>query len=145
MDGFTHSFGARLRQYRLRARLTQEALAERAGLTTSAIAALERNRRRHPYPHTLRLLAAALALSDDELGQFNLLAMSGESHSTVEEPPIVKDIRRTNLPVPRTSLIGRDGDIAALVELIPRHVGRLLTLTGIGGGGKTRLALAVAA
>jgi predicted ATPase/DNA-binding NarL/FixJ family response regulator/transcriptional regulator with XRE-family HTH domain len=145
MDEFTHSFGARLRQYRLRAGLTQEALAERSGLTSSAIAALERNRRRHPYPHTLRLLATALALSNDELAQFNLLAMAGHRDTITSEPPLPQEARRTNLPAPRTSLIGRESATAALVDLIPRHVGRLVTLTGIGGGGKTRLALAVAA
>lgn len=50
---------------------------------------------------------------------------------------------QANLPRPRTSLIGRDGDIAALVDLVRRP--GLVTLTGPGGCGKTRLAIAVAA
>jgi DNA-binding XRE family transcriptional regulator len=47
------SFGARLRQLREIAGLTQEELAGRAGLSPNAISDLERGRRRHPYPHTV--------------------------------------------------------------------------------------------
>jgi predicted ATPase/class 3 adenylate cyclase len=50
---------------------------------------------------------------------------------------------RHNLPVERTALVGRDADMGAVVDLLAEH--RLVTLTGIGGVGKTRLALAVAA
>lgn len=49
---------------------------------------------------------------------------------------------RHNLPVPRTRFIGREGALASLARLLPST--RLLTLTGIGGCGKTRLALQLA-
>jgi len=49
----------------------------------------------------------------------------------------------TNLPTERSSFIGRDADISALRERLAEH--RLVTLTGIGGSGKTRLALQVGA
>ena len=48
-----------------------------------------------------------------------------------------------NLPVPLTSLLGREEELAALGELL--GTARLVTLTGTGGAGKTRLALELAA
>ena len=48
----------------------------------------------------------------------------------------------TNLPEPVSELIGRDDELREVVSLAVRH--RLVTLTGPGGIGKTRLALAVA-
>jgi predicted ATPase/class 3 adenylate cyclase len=51
----------------------------------------------------------------------------------------------TNLPVQLTPFIGRERDITRIVEVIEHEPGRLVTLTGPGGTGKTRLALAVAA
>ena len=55
-----------LRSLRERAGLTQEELAERAGLTPHAISALERGVRTRPYPHTVRSLAEALDLDAAE-------------------------------------------------------------------------------
>src|SRR4051794_8784267 len=60
------SFGRRLRHAREVARLTQEELAARAGLSAKAIGALERGERRHPYPSTVRALATALRLTEEE-------------------------------------------------------------------------------
>ena len=53
--------------------------------------------------------------------------------------------RPNNLPVPRTNFIGRDREVTALKELLPRDEIQLVTLTGPGGIGKTRLALKAAA
>lgn len=53
------------------------------------------------------------------------------------------DPRLTNLPVQLSSFVGRDSEIADLKEIVPHT--RLVTLTGPGGTGKTRLALQVAA
>ena len=53
--------------------------------------------------------------------------------------------RAAPLPVPRTALIGRDAEVAALLSALRRRETRILTLSGPGGSGKTRLALEVAA
>lgn len=70
----SHPFGGLLRRSRLAAGLTQEELAERAGLSTRAISDLERGVNRTPQPATLLLLAEALRLSDEERARFETTA-----------------------------------------------------------------------
>ena len=60
-------------------------------------------------------------------------------------PPRTLEGRPTNLPIQLTALVGRDRELAQLGELLHRPDVRLLTLTGPGGTGKTRLALQLAA
>jgi predicted ATPase len=64
----------------------------------------------------------------------------------VDFPPLrTVGAHPTNLPAPLTSFVGRHGDLAEACRLLRREQVRLLTLTGPGGIGKTRLALQVAA
>jgi predicted ATPase/class 3 adenylate cyclase len=60
-------------------------------------------------------------------------------------PPRTLDRLETNLPMQLTTLVGREAEIAHVSAMIEREGARLVTLTGPGGTGKTRLALAVAA
>jgi predicted ATPase/transcriptional regulator with XRE-family HTH domain len=142
------SFGARLRRLREAAGLTQEELAERAGLTRKAISVLERGERKRPYPHTVRSLADALGLPEDERASLLAAVPRREqgnltSYRPEEEPsPIAPaaDVVPT-LPAPPTPLVGRERELEEVGRFLASPQTRLLTLTGTGGVGKTRLAI----
>src|SRR5215207_8183681 len=65
-EAWTAPFGQQLRRLREAVGITQEELAERAGLSRDAVGALESGRRRHPHPRTVRALSVGLGLSDRE-------------------------------------------------------------------------------
>ena len=80
-DQTAAAFGSVVRARRLRAELTQEALAERAGLSSKHVARVERGER-VPTIHAVLLLAAGLGTTAVELvSEFELaVASSGEAH-----------------------------------------------------------------
>jgi predicted ATPase/DNA-binding XRE family transcriptional regulator len=137
------AFGDLLRAARRNAGLTQEALAERADISTRAISDLERGINRAPRRDTLDMLARALDLSDGERGEWERarqrLSLRSET-ARVPDP----DQSSVYLPTPLTSFVGREREIERVVDLLRLPETRLLTLTGPGGVGKTRLSLAVA-
>jgi transcriptional regulator with XRE-family HTH domain len=143
----TKSFGNLLKAYRLAAGLTQEALAERAGLGVRSIQGLERGENR-PQQDTAERLATALGL--DAVAHARFLAAttpvprhrSSAAHEVAVIPVVAAEPARTNLPAAPSSFIGREHERAAVCALLAEA--RLVTLVGSGGVGKTRLALAVA-
>jgi predicted ATPase/transcriptional regulator with XRE-family HTH domain len=157
------SFGELLRRSRMAAGLTQEELAERAGLSARGIQDLERGLRRSPHPDTVRRLWAALGLSDTrrpvEPAEIRALragmdaAVAGERALTtpaatrrmqVDAGPMESGDGQplaNNLPAPISSFVGREEDMAGVIRAL--EAARLVTLVGTGGCGKTRLAVEV--
>jgi predicted ATPase/DNA-binding XRE family transcriptional regulator len=147
------TFGELLGRYRRAAGLTQEALAERAGLGVRTIQGLERGESKPLRDTALRLdledahrapflAAAGPAPRHPTTGQASRTAGSARS-SASSRPASFPEGPLTNLPTPTTSFVGRERELADLTRLLGQT--RLLTLTGPGGTGKTRLAVRLAA
>jgi predicted ATPase/transcriptional regulator with XRE-family HTH domain len=136
-NGDGAAFGTVLRRLRLRANLSQGALAERARVGVQTIGSLERGDRQVPYRETVALLAAALGLSPSERALMEAAAVRPDRPRR-RRPGLSKH----HLPLHNSSLIGRDSMVSEVATLLAAH--RLVTLVGSGGVGKTRAALAVA-
>src|SRR5215207_7711308 len=136
------AFGELLRRLRSAAGLSQEDLAGRSGVSRNGISDLERGASQIPRFETVRMLADALTLSEDERAP---LIAAARPMVLGEAPAVRRPLALVSLPAPLTRLIGRETELATLsAELQDRNV-RLLTVTGPGGVGKTHLALAAAA
>jgi len=131
------SFAAQLKGRREAAGFTQEELATIAGLSVHAISSLERGQRRRPHLDTVRALSSALDLTGD--AREALFESARAASDTV-----VEELIDTVLPVGPTDLIGRDEEVQTLQGWLAQASIRLITLTGPGGAGKTRLALELA-
>ena len=134
-------FGQMLRRYRLSAGLSQEELADRAHLSARAISDLERGAKQTPRRETVELLADALELSGQRRVLFatSVRPMPRPSGNVTATRPV-----RGDLVSPLTPLIGREREVLDITRLLSQGGARLLTLTGPGGVGKTRLAQRVA-
>lgn len=138
------TFGNRLKQLRVAAGLSQGALAERAGLSANALSALECGARRAPQRATLAALVSALDLSDAEQAGLELIIRRERGPRGTVGAHKEETATLPRLPVPPTPLLAREDEIACARGLLRSGLVRLLTLTGPGGVGKTRVALAVA-
>ncbi|GAA3133010.1 hypothetical protein GCM10010466_24520 [Planomonospora alba] len=137
----TSSFAAMLRDLREARSLTQQELAAAAGLSVDAVSALERGRRTQPQPRTVRSLASALQLRDaDRIALLSALGRAGDG--ALEMPPRTLTPHRPSPPA--VPVFGRDDEVAEIVAALRTTRGRLVTLTGPGGVGKTTIALVVA-
>ena len=136
--GAPASFGTQLKALREAAGFTQEELATIAGLSVHAVSALERGHRRRPHVDTVRALSAALDLTGAARD-----ALVGSARAAPATAP-VDQWRDVSLPLALTMFLGRDADVQTLLLWLADPTARLITLTGPGGAGKTRLALELA-
>jgi predicted ATPase/DNA-binding XRE family transcriptional regulator len=130
------TFGRLLRELRLRAGFSQEGLAERAGMSATGVGVLERELRRAPHRATVTLLGDALGLNPADREALEHAAARKRGRGGPAEAPAQV------LAASPSSLVGRDDDIAQISALLDSA--RLVTVTGSGGVGKTRVAVAVA-
>jgi non-specific serine/threonine protein kinase len=141
-------FGGLLRQLREEAGLTQEELAEAARVSRRAVSDLERGINRTARKDTAVLLAGALGL-DGRAGELFVAAargrvQAGEVLAAADGGPRGgPGAQPGNLPAQVAAFIGRGQELAEVRALVASC--RLVTLTGAGGCGKTRLALQLAA
>jgi predicted ATPase/transcriptional regulator with XRE-family HTH domain len=145
------SFGHWLQLRRKALRLSRTELAHQIGCATITLRKIEADERR-PSQHIATRLAEHLHLALHECLTFVKVAR-GElgvhrltlPDQVVEQPALAPSTSlRTNIPIPATPLVGRAREVEHVCALLRTPDVRLITLTGPGGVGKTRLALQVA-
>ncbi|HEU5347672.1 MAG TPA: AAA family ATPase, partial [Ktedonobacterales bacterium] len=128
------AFGALLRRYRTLAGLTQEQLAERAGLSARAITALERGVNRAPQRETFRLLADALALTPEEEAALEAAARRLRQRTTSDRMAVHAQNQAARAP-----FLGREQQMERLRHHLEGEGPSLLLIRGEPGIGKSRL------
>ncbi|MDQ2832079.1 MAG: helix-turn-helix domain-containing protein, partial [Chloroflexota bacterium] len=125
------SFGSLLKRYRAVAHLTQEELAERAGLSARALSYLEQGART-PYRDTTRRLADALALAPPDRAAFEAAARRTDDSLTPAAPGHAHG--HTLRP-----LVGRAHELALVERVLSGEGSSVLLLAGEPGIGKSRV------
>jgi predicted ATPase/DNA-binding XRE family transcriptional regulator len=132
--------------------LTQQELAQRVGCSTSLIFKIESDERR-PSRQIAELLVEHLEIPPDQRDLFLKVARQEKTVDRLGSLPppsaskpvtVSQSVQQPSLPLPLTPIIGREHELHAIIQQLQNPACRLLTLTGPGGVGKTRLALEVA-
>ncbi len=132
------SFGDELRQKRRDSGLTQDQLSELSGVSIRTITDLERGIVNRPRRDTVNLLAEGLELTSDEREhwqELRRLSLSDRPHGSENT---------SALPEWPNRLIGREDAVNELTQVLLAPESRLISITGAGGIGKTRIAVATA-
>ncbi|MFC9394291.1 helix-turn-helix domain-containing protein [Streptomyces sp. NPDC057027] len=140
----TAALGTLIRGHRLRIGLTQQELADLSTISVRAIRDLEKGKAQRPRADTIRLIADGLrlgpraraALEDAVRRGHGHRGGVGTGHFATERPAP---------PVPLHPLIERDAESTVLTEELRSGAERLITVVGLSGVGKTRVALEAAA
>ncbi len=150
---FPLTFGEWLKCRRKELGLTQDGLAERASCSVFALRKIEAGERR-PSRQLAGLLAKSLEIPAEDQdtfikvarGDLNLERLCSPATVHADSPPIGTTLSPVpiSLPFRTTPLIGREAELAVLGTQLADPQCRLLTITGLGGIGKTRLAIELA-
>ncbi len=138
---------------RKRVGMTQSDLAAAVGYSISTISSLEKERRLPDVATVADSFVPALGLQDEPLLAACLVEQAATARGQAP-PSAFSSIARTQinrigqdrsrLPIPSTPLLGRDAEVRTLCNRMLGHGGRLMTLLGPPGIGKSRLALEIA-
>jgi predicted ATPase/transcriptional regulator with XRE-family HTH domain len=138
-------FGDLLRRHRTASGLTQEELADGAGISARTVSDIERGLRSSVYRDTARRVAEALGLEGAARAAFERAARrEAAGRARTASGATAVGTMPPSMPVPLTSLIGREADLDSLLAALRGGQIRVLTLVGPGGVGKTRLAIEAA-
>ncbi|WBQ05849.1 XRE family transcriptional regulator [Kribbella sp. CA-293567] len=132
--------GGLLRRFRVRAGLTQEALAEKAELSVGAVRLLEIGRRRYPRPETIGQLVAALQLPEVDARRLVVAAKRPTSRRDAQQGV------PQQLPLDVADFTGRGRELERLTQAVDSRTGhavgvQIAVVSGMGGVGKTTLAV----
>ncbi|WP_329613105.1 helix-turn-helix domain-containing protein [Streptomyces brevispora] len=134
--------GSLIRGHRLRIGLTQRQLADLSTISVRAIRDLEKGKAQRPRTDTVRLIADGLRLGPRARTVLEEAARRGHRFEGDGRRPVAE---RPSPPVPLHPIIGRDAETAVVVEELRSGTERLITVVGLSGVGKTRVALEAAA
>ncbi len=134
------TFGDLLKYLRKREEFTQRELALLVGYSDTQISRLEQNQRVPDAAMLMALFVPALHLANEPQWVTRLLELAKQARLG-EFPETGTKVTPNNLPSSLTTFIGREKEQAEILQRIGMH--RLVTLTGSGGVGKTRISLEV--
>ncbi|MET4926010.1 helix-turn-helix domain-containing protein [Streptomyces sp. PSRA5] len=134
------ALGSLIRGHRLRIGLTQRQLADLSTISVRAIRDLEKGKAQRPRTDTVRLIADGLRLGPRARAALEEAAQHGHRGGDGRR----LGVERPAPPVALHPLIGRETETAVVVEELLSGAERLITVVGLSGVGKTRLALEAA-